>query len=119
MSGKQITQQEMLVFSTIYQLEEQGKINLDDKIQKFLPDFPEYNAPIIVSHLIYHLSGIKDYFGLLELNGKSYLDHLETDEVYELIKSQKELDFPPGDQFQYSNSGYFLLYLIRPSSDPL
>ena len=93
-------------------LEEQGKINLDDEIQTYLPDFPEYEAPIRISHLIYHLSGLKDYFSLLELNGKSYLDHLEADEVYELIKSQKELDFLPGDQFRYSNSGYFLLYLI-------
>jgi CubicO group peptidase (beta-lactamase class C family) len=97
---------------SILLLEEQGKLKLDDQIQTYLPDFPEYTGPITISHLIYHISGIKDYFGLLELNGKSYLDHLEVNEVYEMIKSQKELDFPPGEQYQYSNSGYFLLYLI-------
>tara|TARA_R110000868_G_scaffold108065_6_gene295396 strand:+ start:17704 stop:18165 length:462 start_codon:yes stop_codon:yes gene_type:complete len=58
-------------------LEEQGKLNLDDPIQKFLPDFPEYDSPLTIRHLIHHTSGIKDFFALMEMKGSSYLDKLE------------------------------------------
>jgi CubicO group peptidase (beta-lactamase class C family) len=42
---------------SILLLEEQGKLKLDDQIQTYLPDFPEYTGPITISHLIYHISG--------------------------------------------------------------
>ena len=93
-------------------LEEQEKLKLTDPVQKYLPDFPEYKNPITIAHLIHHISGLKDYFDLLEAEGKNYLDHIEADDIYELIKSQSDLNFQPGEQFRYSNSGYFLLYRI-------
>jgi hypothetical protein len=48
----------------------------------------------------------------MALKGRSYLDNMEIDEVYELIKSQKVLNFSPGDQYLYSNSCYFMLAMI-------
>ena len=52
---------------SILLLEEQGKLNLDDKIQKYLPDFPEYDNPLTIRHFIHHTSGVRDYLTLMYL----------------------------------------------------
>lgn len=93
-------------------LEEQGRIDLDDEIQKYLPDFPEYESPLTVRNFIHHTSGVRDYLTLMSLKGRNYLDNIEVEEVYELIKRQKELNFKPGEQYLYSNSCYFMLAMI-------
>lgn len=97
---------------SILLLEEQGKLNLDDKIQKHLPDFPEYDSPLTIRHFIHHTSGVRDYLTLMYLKGRSYLDKIDENEVYELIKKQKELNFSPGEKHLYSNSCYFMLAMI-------
>ena len=73
-------------------LEEQGKLNLDDEIQTYLPDFPDYGSPLTIRHLIHHTSGIRDYLTLMSLMGKNYLDNIEDEEVYEIIKRQSLLN---------------------------
>lgn len=93
-------------------LQEQGKLDLDDEIQEYLPDFPRYDAPLTIRHFIHHTSGVRDYLTLMRLKGRSYLDHIEMQEAYELIKNQKELNFSPGEQFLYSNSCYLMLAII-------
>ncbi|MDZ7647959.1 MAG: serine hydrolase domain-containing protein [Cytophagales bacterium] len=102
-------------------LEEQGKLNLDDPIQKYFPDFPVYESPLTIRHFIHHTSGVRDYLTLMDLKGRSYLDHITVDEVYELIKRQSTLNFKPGDQYLYSNSCYFMLALIveKVSREPI
>ena len=93
-------------------LEEQGKINLDDRIQVYLPDFPEYGSPLTIRNFIHHTSGVRDYLTLMYLKGRDYLDNTDVDEAYELIKRQKELNFEPGEKYLYSNSCYFMLAMI-------
>lgn len=93
-------------------LEEQGKLNLDDNIQKYFPDFPDYGAPLTIRNFIHHTSGVRDYLTLMDLKGRNYLDQIEVEEVYALIKRQTTLNFTPGDQYLYSNSCYFMLALI-------
>lgn len=93
-------------------LEEQGKLKLDDHVQKYLPDFPEYNAPLTIGNFLNHTSGVRDNLTLWGLAGKDYLDHIDKDEMYQLIRRQKELNYTPGEQFMYSNACYFLLGLI-------
>jgi CubicO group peptidase (beta-lactamase class C family) len=102
---------EFVSFSLLL-LEEQGKLNLDDTVQTYLPDFPEYDAPLTIRHLINHTSGIRDVKKLIQLKGKNILDNLEPEEVYALIKHQKTLEFSPGDKFAWSNSDYFILSMI-------
>ena len=97
---------------SILLLEEQGKLNLDDKIQKYLPDFPEYDSTLTIRNFIHHTSGVRDYLTLMFLKGRNYLDNTDVDEVYELIKKQKELNFTPGEKYLYSNSCYFMLAMI-------
>ncbi|MEA3420844.1 MAG: serine hydrolase domain-containing protein [Acidobacteriota bacterium] len=92
-------------------LAEQGKLSLDDNIRKFLPDWPEYNGPITIKHLLYHTSGVREYLTLVELMGKpegsGYV--YTPNELVRTLSRQKELNFKPGEIFSYSNSGYFLL----------
>ena len=90
-------------------LEEQGKLNIDDNIQKFLPDFPVYGTPITIKHLLYHTDGIRDYGSLKYFKGISGLNHTNSNVSYDLIKRQKELNCIPGEEYVYGNSGHYLL----------
>ncbi len=89
-------------------LVKEGKVSLDDEIQKYLPEIPDYGKPITIRHLIHHTSGLRDYLTLEEIAGIEFGSYHEQD-VLELIARQKELNFPPGKEYLYSNSGYFLL----------
>lgn len=93
-------------------LEEEGKLDLDDEIQMYLPDFPRYEAPLTIRHFIHHTSGVRDNLTLWSLSGNSILDHVDETAIYELIKRQKELNFTPGERYLYSNSCYFMLGMI-------
>lgn len=105
--SKQFTAMSMLL------LAEQGKISLDDEIRKYLPEMPQYESPITVRHLINHTSGLRDYLTLVALEGGGRDEDFYLDgEVVDLLARQKQLNFKPGEQWLYSNSGYFLLSQI-------
>jgi len=93
-------------------LEEEGKLSVDDDIRKYLPEIPDYGAPVTIRHLIHHTSGIRDYLTLVDLAGARDPDYYVDGEVVELLARQKELNFLPGEEYLYSNSGYFLLSQI-------
>ena len=86
-----------------------GKIKLDDDIRKYIPEMPDYGTPITINHLVHHTSGIRDIYGLMSLSGLRLEDVFSDSEAVALIARQKELNFKPGDDYLYSNSGYFLL----------
>jgi CubicO group peptidase (beta-lactamase class C family) len=86
-----------------------GKIRLDDDIRKYIPEMPDYGTPITINHLVHHTSGIRDIYGLMSLGGLRMEDVFSDSEAVALIARQKELNFKPGDDYLYSNSGYFLL----------
>jgi len=100
------------VTMSILLLEEEGKVNLDDEIQVYLPDFPRYNAPLTIRNFIHHTSGVRDNLTLWGLAGGDILDHIEDEAIYEMIKRQKELNFTPGERYLYSNSCYFMLAMV-------
>jgi CubicO group peptidase (beta-lactamase class C family) len=93
-------------------LAEQGKLSLDDDIRKYMPEIPTYEAPITIRQLIHHTSGIRDYLTLMNIAGMRDDDYYVDGEVVSLLARQKELNFKPGSEFLYSNSGYFLLSQI-------
>jgi len=98
--------------ASIALLARQNKLVLDDDIRKHLPELRVYDWPITIRHLIHHTSGIPDYLELLGLAGQRLDDIHVEEEILELLSRQKSLSFKPGDQFLYSNSGYFLLGVI-------
>ena len=93
-------------------LEAEGKLSLDDDIRKYLPDFPIYDRPLTIRHLIHHTSGLRDDLALWSLAGRDILDSMPEDAVYEMLCRQKALNHTPGEQYVYSNSCYFLLSMI-------
>ena len=93
-------------------LAEGGTIALDDDIRKYLPEMPVYESPVTIRHLIHHTSGLRDYLELMSLAGIREADFYTDDDVIDLLARQKELNFKPGDQYLYSNTGYLLLAWI-------
>ena len=90
---------------------EQGKLSLEDNLTKFLPDYPNGNN-ITVQHLLNHTSGIKNF---TSIKGLHKIAHKNLTPI-ELINFFKDtpIDFAPGNQFKYTNSGYILLgYIIE------
>jgi len=85
------------------------EVSLEDDIRKYFPEIPDYGTPVKVKNLLYHTSGIRDYLGLMSLAGLRYEDYFDNDTAVELIARQKALNFAPGAEFIYSNSGYVLL----------
>ncbi len=96
----------------ILQLAEEGKINLQAPITQYLPDYPKPNGDIItIHHLLTHTSGIPNYTSFADFfQDKSRNPYTPTEFVKEF--SEMDLDFAPGAQFSYSNSGYFLLGVL-------
>ncbi len=102
-------------------LEKQGKLSLDDSIRKTVPELPDYFAPVTLRQLLHHTSGVRDYLTLGFLAGYSQ-DHVWTERAaLKVIARQKALNFEPGAEHLYSNSGYVLLSLAaqRASGDRL
>ncbi len=100
-----------------YLLEKQGKISLDDDIRKYIPEIPDVGKTIRIKHLLAHTSGVRDQAALLSLAGWRSGDLATTENVLRFLSRQKDLNFEPGSQFLYSNSGYTLLAeIIRRAS---
>jgi len=87
----------------------EGFLSLDDDVRTHLPEFPDYGTRVTVRHLLHHTSGVRDYLGLMFLAGIPFENILSDEDMLGLIARQKELNFAPGSEFLYSNSGYVLL----------
>jgi CubicO group peptidase (beta-lactamase class C family) len=98
--------------ASILLLEKQGKLSINDDVRKYLPELPDYGKKITILHLLNHTSGLRDYLTLMELAGIN-TDSVTTDEdALALINRQKALNFAPGSDYLYSNTGFFLLSAI-------
>jgi CubicO group peptidase (beta-lactamase class C family) len=105
-TSKQFTAMSIALLAT------RGKISLTDDIRRYLPELPRWDHPVTIAHLVYHTSGIPDFFVLMPLAGRRLEDTITDEDIISLLARQPRLNFRPGDQFQYSNSGYFLLGVI-------
>ncbi len=90
-------------------LERDGRLSIDDDIHKYLPELPDYGAKITLRNLLQHTSGVRDQWQTLALAGWSLEDVITQDQALRLIFRQKELNFPPGTKYLYSNAGFTLL----------
>ncbi len=95
--------------AAILQLVDMGKLNLEDKLSKYFPDFPQGDS-VTIHMLLNHTSGIKDYTSLNNFRSFERLS-LSKDSIVALFKNHP-YNFKSGTQWSYSNSGYFLLGLI-------
>ena len=89
-----------------------GKLSLDDDIRKHIPELPEYEKPITIRNLIHHTSGVRDYGTLWGLAGIEDHNVFTIQDIVDICAQQKNLNFTPGEEYLYSNSGYILLAAI-------
>jgi CubicO group peptidase (beta-lactamase class C family) len=93
-------------------LANQGKLSLDDDIRKHLPEVPDFGKKIAIRHLIHHTSGLRDQWTLLGMAGWRLDDVITKEHIMKMVRHQRELNFDPGAENLYSNTGYTLLAVI-------
>lgn len=91
---------------------QEGKISPDDEIHKYLPEVPQFGKVITVRNLIHHTSGLRDWPATLHAAGWRWDESFSYEDIMRMVKQQRELDFEPGSQYSYSNTGYNLLAAI-------
>ncbi len=94
-----------MVAVAIMQLAEKGKLDLDDRVQKYVPYFPEKEYPVTIRQLLGHLGGITHYREQWEGHIKEYKDTRESIEIF----AEYDLIAEPGTRYSYSSYGYNLL----------
>lgn len=95
----------------IMMLREEGKINLDNKITDYLPEYPADKGDRISIHqLLCHTSGIPEYVDFPEMECLLFRENKPV-EFMEVFKDL-DLDFEPGSELRYSNANYFILGVI-------
>lgn len=93
----------------ILMLESEGKLSINDDVRKYIPEVPDFGKVITLNHLIHHTSGLRDQWELLAMAGWRLDDNITTKQILNLVSRQKELNFNPGDEMLYCNTGYTLL----------
>ena len=92
-------------------LAHEGKLDLDDDVRDYLPEMPNRDPRVTIRQVVHHTSGVPDMYSVMQQHGLSTWDRFTREQALELLARQ-ELDFPPGEQYSYSNGGYFLLSMI-------
>jgi CubicO group peptidase (beta-lactamase class C family) len=94
-------------------LVEDGKLALNDDVEKYVPELPSYGRTITIANLLHHTSGLKDFDQLLKFSGAhSPFDLLTKEMVWDAILRQDGVNFQAGDEYSYSDTNYFLLAAI-------
>jgi CubicO group peptidase (beta-lactamase class C family) len=90
-----------------------GRFSLEDDARTLLPELPRYERPITIRHLLTHTSGLRDWGSVAALAGwprgtRAYA----TRDMLAIVARQRTLNYPPGDHYSYTNSGYSLLPVL-------
>lgn len=93
----------------IAMLADQGKLSLDDDIRKYLPEMHDFGTPITIRQLGHHTSGLRDQWSLLMMAGWRLDDVITYNHILKLVNKQTELNFKPGDEHLYCNTGFTLM----------
>jgi len=98
------------VSASIILLALDGKLSLEDDVREIIPELPDYGDTITWRHLLNHTSGLRDWGSVASISGwgRSNRTH-NHDHVLDILSRQTKLNFPPGERYSYSNSGYNLM----------
>ena len=98
--------------ASILLLEQQGRLSVNDDVRRYIPELRDYGKTITIVNLLNHTSGLRDYLELMMLAGTNIDDVTDDDDALKIIARQKALNFEPGSDWLYSNTGFFLLSVI-------
>lgn len=105
--SKQVTAEALML------LVRDGKLSLDDRVNKFVPELDASAKDITIRHILSHTSGLRDWGTVAGISGwPRGSRHVTMKHVLDIISRQKALNFPAGTQYSYSNSGYNLAAII-------
>jgi len=90
-------------------LVEQGAVSLDADIREYLPEMPDFGETVTVRHLVHHTSGLRDWTAALPIAGVRFEDVITFDDVLAMARHQRDLNYTPGAEYSYTNTGYNLL----------
>lgn len=99
--------------TAIMLLAQDGKLSLDDPTRKYIPELPEYDQPITIRHLLTHTSGLREWSSLVAAAGwpRGTRAHTQA-ELLDIMFRQKALNYPVGEYYSYTNTGYALAMTI-------
>ena len=90
-----------------------GLIDLDDDIREYFPEMPDYGEPITVRNLIHHTSGLRDWGSVAGIEGWQRTSRVHTHKhVLDIASRQMALNYPPGEHYSYTNTGYNLQAML-------
>ncbi|MEO2197194.1 MAG: serine hydrolase domain-containing protein [bacterium] len=90
-----------------------GRLSWDHDIRRYVPEVPDFGASVTLRHLANHTSGLRDQWSLLRMAGWRWEeDVVKQMDVLDVLSRQRALNFPPGAEFLYSNTGYTLLAVV-------
>ena len=90
-------------------LEADGRLSMDDDVRKYIPELHDFGQRVTIGHLVHHTGGIRDWPGSMRIGGWSYHDVISFEQILRFAFEQRDLNFKPGDDYAYSNTGYNLL----------
>ncbi|MFO8059324.1 MAG: serine hydrolase domain-containing protein, partial [Bacillota bacterium] len=90
-------------------LADEGRISIDDDIRDYFPEMVDFGPTITIRHMAHHASGLRDQWELLRLAGWRMDDVITTEHIMKMVRRQRELNFHPGDEHLYCNTGYTLM----------
>jgi len=94
-------------------LAREGKLSLDDQARKYIPELPDYGKPLTIRHMLTHTSGLRDWGAVEEIAGWPRTSRVYTHaHVLDIVSRQKSLNFEPGTNWSYCNTGYNLAAII-------
>ena len=94
-------------------LAQQGKLSLDDTVRKYIPELPGLGTPITIRHMLNHTSGLRDWGSLEAIAGWPRTTRAYTHaHVLEILSRQRALNYPPGAEYSYTNTGYNLAAIL-------
>lgn len=86
-----------------------GALSLDDDIREYIPEIPDYGEPIRIRDLLNHTSGLRDWGSIAAIEGWPRTTRVHTHtHVLDIARRQKALNYPPGQYYSYTNTGYNL-----------
>jgi CubicO group peptidase (beta-lactamase class C family) len=96
----------------VAQLAAEGKVDMAADIRTYLPEMPDFGKKVTVADLLHHTSGIRDQWGMFVLAGNDFQDFLTQGAILSYAKNGKGLNFAPGAEYEYCNTGYSLAATI-------
>lgn len=93
-------------------LQEQGKLNVDDDVRKYIPELPDFGKTVTIRHLLSHTTGYREFLNAFAMTGAHSSKEFNDEQIIRLVQRQPALQNDPGAEFNYNNTGFYFARLI-------